>query len=62
MLQGGQWLELGAGEDTPAHQPAVALVKGIETGPQGSAKREGIGFEPALDLGMRLLLITLESQ
>jgi hypothetical protein len=40
----------------------VALVKGIETGPQGSAKREGIGFEPALDLGMRLLLITLESQ
>lgn len=34
----------------------------IETGPQRSAKREGFGFEPALHLGMRLILIALEHQ
>src|SRR4051812_45515093 len=61
-LDGGQRLDLGAGEDAPAHQPAVALVKGIEAGLQGATQREGFGLEPALYLSMRLLLIALEGQ
>ena len=41
---------------------AVALVKGIEEGLQGATQREGVGFEPALHFGMRLVLIALEGQ
>src|SRR3954454_19990178 len=58
----GQGLELGAGEDAPAHQSAMAIVKGIEAGLQGAIQREGVGLEPALYLSMRLLLIALEGQ
>src|SRR5512147_1830924 len=60
VFEAGKDPNIRAGEHPPAHQSAVAPVKGITARAQRRAGREGVGGEPVLYLCVGFSLIAFE--